>query len=283
MGQPMMAGGTVWARCSSSRQMGLDLTFRRSGSSRGRMAEVPVGALYFGNDGAFYGTTVDSTAYGTTGGTAFKIDTSGTLTTIHRFTCTDGGAQRASSREATGASTERQGLPLYAKRPMPHSSGSTLPARLRRFTLSSAQPRAPRARRDSSKVRTGASMERQVRMGDSVIRIDASGNVTTLHVFTGVADGSKPIGSLIEGNDGALYGTTQYGGIGGAGTIFRVDPSSGSESIFHAFTYEEGGAPGELAQWTGRELLRDVVCFSHSGRHCQCSDGPPQLPHRRWP
>src|SRR5881394_3295235 len=45
----------------------------------------------------------------------------------------------------------------------------------------------------------------------------------TLHQFTGVnGDGSSPAAALIEGSDGALYGTTYYGDNGNAGTIFEV-------------------------------------------------------------
>src|SRR6185369_4782225 len=51
---------------------------------------------------------------------------------------------------------------------------------------------------------------------------DGTGYVT-LHQFTGVnGDGSSPAAALIEGSDGALYGTTYSGGNGNAGTIFKV-------------------------------------------------------------
>src|SRR4051812_36098631 len=46
--------------------------------------------------------------------------------------------------------------------------------------------------------------------GGTVFRTDSSGNVTTLHVFTGL-DGAVPTG-IVSGSDGAFYGTTTYGG-----------------------------------------------------------------------
>ena len=55
-------------------------------------------------------------------------------------------------------------------------------------------------------------------------------------------DGSFPMG-LIQGKDGNLYGTTQYGGggncTGGCGTVFRIslNPATGvaTETVLHAF------------------------------------------------
>lgn len=41
----------------------------------------------------------------------------------------------------------------------------------------------------------------------------------------GPTDGSKPYGELIEGTDGAFYGTTYRGGTNGLGTLFRLRPT----------------------------------------------------------
>lgn len=42
-----------------------------------------------------------------------------------------------------------------------------------------------------------------------------------LHSFNG-SDGFWPVGTLLEGSDGNLYGTTTYGGAFGQGTVFKV-------------------------------------------------------------
>jgi len=47
--------------------------------------------------------------------------------------------------------------------------------------------------------------------------------LATLHAFTGGADGGYPIGGLLMGGSGALYGTTQVGGAGW-GTVFSAAP-----------------------------------------------------------
>ena len=59
-----------------------------------------------------------------------------------------------------------------------------------------------------------------------------------LHTFTGGADGSNPNGSLVLHSAG-LYGTTSNGGYLDNGTLFRMDPKTGQNTVLHTFT---GGA-----------------------------------------
>jgi uncharacterized repeat protein (TIGR03803 family) len=73
----------------------------------------------------------------------------------------------------------------------------------------------------------------------TVFRVTTSGGLTTLHLFTGGADGSKPYAGLVRGADGNFYGTTQAGAAG-FGTVFRIG-ADGSFSTLHTFT---GGGDG---------------------------------------
>ena len=60
--------------------------------------------------------------------------------------------------------------------------------------------------------------------------------MTTLYSFcpqSGCADGALPIGSLVQGIDGALYGRSYYGGTGNGGTIFKVT-TAGVEKVFYS-------------------------------------------------
>jgi uncharacterized repeat protein (TIGR03803 family) len=55
----------------------------------------------------------------------------------------------------------------------------------------------------------------------AVYKLTAAGAFSVLHTFTGL-DGSNPLGPLVQGTDGYLYGTTLDGGANGVGTIFKI-------------------------------------------------------------
>jgi uncharacterized repeat protein (TIGR03803 family) len=84
-----------------------------------------------------------------------------------------------------------------------------------------------------------------------VYEMDAAGQYTVLHSFTGGADGGHPYAGVTCGSAGNLYGTTVYGGNtvacpaqsylpGGCGVVFALD-GSGNETVLYSFT---GGADG---------------------------------------
>lgn len=73
-----------------------------------------------------------------------------------------------------------------------------------------------------------------------------------LHDFTGGADGRRPVGGLIQGTDGALYGHASEGGTAGLGTVFRYGPGPGHRPrlrVLHAFAGRpaDGRPTGRLA------------------------------------
>ena len=47
-----------------------------------------------------------------------------------------------------------------------------------------------------------------------VFRVTPAGSMSVVYSFTGGADGGTPTNSLIEGNDGNLYGANTTGGVG---------------------------------------------------------------------
>src|SRR5437763_534280 len=58
---------------------------------------------------------------------------------------------------------------------------------------------------------------------------------TTLHSFTGTSDGANPVGELIlSGN--TLYGTAEYGGSSGKGTVFAVNTDGTGFTNLHSFS-----------------------------------------------
>jgi uncharacterized repeat protein (TIGR03803 family) len=67
-----------------------------------------------------------------------------------------------------------------------------------------------------------------------------TGAETILHNFVGGSDGRIPSGALIY-LQGALYSTTVVGGANELGTLYKIDPTTGAETVLHAFA---GGAEG---------------------------------------
>lgn len=78
----------------------------------------------------------------------------------------------------------------------------------------------------------------------SVFSITPTGTLTVLYSFGtgGGTDGAYPYAGLTFGNDGLLYGATYDGGVNGVGTVFRVDPATGTESVLYSFSGDNGVA-----------------------------------------
>jgi uncharacterized repeat protein (TIGR03803 family) len=88
----------------------------------------------------------------------------------------------------------------------------------------------------------------------SVFVVDRkTGTESVLYSFcsqTNCADGQLPFSGLIDLN-GTLYGTTTSGGIvigecgGGCGTVFSLNPTTGTETVIYAFCQQQSCADGE--------------------------------------
>ncbi len=80
----------------------------------------------------------------------------------------------------------------------------------------------------------------------TVFKVGASGKEEVIYRFKGGADGAQPVAGL-KVLDGALYGTTEFGGADrnacfqGCGTVFRLSSDGKSERIIYRF---RGGADG---------------------------------------
>lgn len=94
-----------------------------------------------------------------------------------------------------------------------------------------------------------------------------SSTIKVLYSFQGGADGANSSGTynglasaLVMDNSGNLYGTTALGGggtncVGGCGTVFKLNPGSGSESVLHAFT----GDASTCVNCDGAQPLGDLI------------------------
>lgn len=76
----------------------------------------------------------------------------------------------------------------------------------------------------------------------TVFRLTPAGTVTLLYSFlVNQTDGRLPFAGLVQGIDGALYGTTSAGGASnGNGTVFRIT-TAGAYSLLHTFDDTTGG------------------------------------------
>jgi uncharacterized repeat protein (TIGR03803 family) len=79
-----------------------------------------------------------------------------------------------------------------------------------------------------------------------VFRINKDGiGYAMLRSFTGNSgEGSRPTAALVEGPDGALYGTTPEGGAANRGTVFRLNKDGSGHMVLWHFTGSDGSSPG---------------------------------------
>jgi len=103
--------------------------------------------------------------------------------------------------------------------------------------------------------------------GSSIFKMDANGsNYSILYHFTNGLDGYDPLSPLLQGTDGALYGTTFAGGTNGYGTIFTIQTNSTGFKILHAFALGDGANPiGGLIQGSDGALYGTTSDSGPSG------------------
>ena len=101
-----------------------------------------------------------------------------------------------------------------------------------------------------------------------IFELDSAGTETPLYLFNGAPDGSDPRTSLIQDAEGNFYGTTFYGGLNGAGTVFKLD-STGHETVLYNYQgLTDGANPwGGLVQDAAGNLYGTT---NHAGGSCSC-------------
>lgn len=187
--------------------------------------ELPTAGLIQDAAGNLYGTTSagganSNPSCGSNGcGTVFKLDSTGHETVLYSFcsapNCTDGAVPQAGLiQDAAGN--------LYG-------------------TTSAGGP--------NSNPTTGCTG------CGTVFKVDNTGHEAVLYGFCSdtvsggspCLDGNTPKASLIQDVAGNLYGTTESGGPGNGGTVFKLD-NTGHETVLYAFceiysNCSDGGAP----------------------------------------
>ncbi|HET8947025.1 MAG TPA: choice-of-anchor tandem repeat GloVer-containing protein [Candidatus Polarisedimenticolia bacterium] len=192
------------------------------------------GGLIRAGDGFFYGTT----AYGgaADGGTIFRIDRAGALTTLHAFDCSDGEgcAPVLFLQAADGFLYGSAGNVLFRMDTAGHftSAGAPLCNPYVCGLVSGLMQKSDGFFYGTTTGNPDVAWDH----GGSLFRMDDVGAVTLLHEFRCAHphDACLPIGGLVEGRDGFLYGLTGAGGEASGGTAFRMD-GAGNIVILHSF------------------------------------------------
>jgi uncharacterized repeat protein (TIGR03803 family) len=208
--------------------------------------ENPLAGLINVN-GTLYGTTLEGGANcGSTGcGTVFSVTTAGVESLLYSFNTYPGGSYpRAGlvniSATLYGTTTEG-GASIYGTVFSLTPSGKETV--LHNFGGGSADGQVPYG--DLIKVKGtlyGTTESGGANLAGTVFSITTSGKETVLYSFgTGSGDGEHPYAGLINVN-GTLYGTTEYGGANGDGTVFKIT-TSGKETVLYSFRGKSGKYP----------------------------------------
>ena len=193
---------------------------------------LPEGGLVKGGDGYFYGTTVNG---GTNGfGTVFRVSPGGAYTNLHSFA---GGFYYGNSdgQRPYGGLVQGHDGNFYGTT----TGGGTnvnVAGTVFRITPSGActtlysfggapDGGVPGAGlvlgSDGNFYGTTQSGGTNACGCGTIFRISPSGQYKNLYSF-GAPGVGVPGGGLVQGSDGAFYGTTEQGGTNGAGTVFKM-------------------------------------------------------------
>jgi uncharacterized repeat protein (TIGR03803 family) len=256
----------------------------------------PYGRLFQASDGALYGLTSAGGEHGF--GVAFKLSLDGEYTVLHSF-----GATKELGRQPDGGLIEASDGHFYGTTPIGGSHDCSPPIggcgtlfRLTKagehtvlfsFGQQTSDGSFPNGRlleiAPGQFIGTTGQGGRQNCVGEENAQIgcgtvfvyDVSGQMEFLYAFgQGDDDGKFPDGPLVEGSDGAFYGTTLNGGRGGCdtqqgcGTVFRID-ADGAKTTLHEFSI----STGQTFNLNGRLIGARIDGFTPSNQLILGGDG----------
>ncbi len=186
-------------------------------------------SLVEATDGNFYGTAQSGGAFNT--GTAFRLTPVGVVTVLHSFNGPDGVMPQAALIQApdgnfygtTGAGGYNAGSfgagTVFRMTP----DGTVTPLHVFTGGVDGSSPLAALILATDGNFYGTTSAGGEFNRG-TVFWLTPDGVLTVLHSFAGSPnDGADPIGGLVQGSDGNLYGMTSHGGLQGKGIAYRLD------------------------------------------------------------
>jgi uncharacterized repeat protein (TIGR03803 family) len=226
----------------------------------------PWGSLISGRDGNFYGLTTTNTwpSPNHYGGTMFRMTPSGEFSLVHTFSGLDGNMpvwRLLEARDGNFYGSTCNDVNSTVFRVTPTGSFTVLfrlyvppppwppnPIGFPFWTLGVCPVTELWEGPDGflyGQATYGGPYNPVVNGGGTLFRIDPRDNpperFTLVHAFSG-AEGAQPVGGLVPGPDGTLYGSAYQGSPLGQGSIFRTQPTGGVTTV-HAFEGPDGAHP----------------------------------------
>ncbi len=207
----------------------------------------PSAPVIEGSDGMLYGTTTGGGDYRS--GTVFRVNKDGTgLAVLKSFnSATDGGVPQAGVTEGSDGA-------IYGTASQGGTFGAGTVFRVNKNGSSFAVLKSFNSATDGGDLQAsviegsdGTLYGTASQGGDNgfgtVFRMKKDGSeFAVLKSFDNLTDGANPTAGVIEGSDGALYGTASQGGTYGSGTVFRVNKDGSGFAVLKSFEYYSDGA-----------------------------------------
>jgi uncharacterized repeat protein (TIGR03803 family) len=231
-------------------------------SFRVQEGSCPLGNLIEASDGSLYGVTAGPrSGIGDDNGSIFRIDRSGTFSVVHRFEDQVAHGQYAIRGPAGGLVQASDGQ-LYGI-----YRGGGIFSHIYRLSLDGSYavmhqfnaategkaPEGPLVQAGDGRL-YGVAREEGVHYLGTIYRMTLAGSFEVAYAFgADRSDGYQPVG-LAKGPDGALYGTTSWGGVPNVidlgGTLFRF----GLDGVYSVLRSFEVGSPAGYSPITAPVL-----------------------------
>ncbi len=221
-------GGAIYRIDSTGSSYGILYSFTNKPSQA-----IPRAGLMQDSDGNFYGTTASG---GTNGyGTVFQFNTNGSMTILHTFehdTSDEFDGYTPNAGLVQGSDGNFYGTTYYGGtngmgtvfRIDPTGSNYAILYSFNSYTGDGKEPDAGLVLGSDGNF-YGTTYQGGAHSGGTVFRISPSGSYSNLYAFLGNvsnSDGDEPAAGLVQGIDGAFYGTTEFGGTNGHGNVFKL-------------------------------------------------------------
>jgi uncharacterized repeat protein (TIGR03803 family) len=189
---------------------------------------IPNAPLVLGTDGAFYSTSYQSGG-GLGSGAVYQFSAAGVVTVLHGFNDTpDGNVPNGGlvlGNDGNFYGTTEFGGTSHLGTAYRISPEGTYEELISFDNSNGAQPFGQMIQATDGNL-YGTTVSGGSLLNGTVFQLTPAGVLTTVYNFTySGSDGAQPKGTLVQGADRRLYGTTQAGGFNGLGTVFALDLS----------------------------------------------------------